>query len=104
VVRSRQEEVSADIFDMLLSMSDFQLFKEQMVDYREQCVEKTSDNFLCISGRPTCLHTDMDQDMEDGEERADLMDALVVKPLSPQGGLDSRDGPPAFGIVPMRNA
>jgi len=42
------------------------------------------------------LHTD---DMEDGEERMDLIDGLVVKPLSPKGGLDSSDGPPAFGTM-----
>jgi len=94
LLEARQEEVSADVFDMLLSMSDFELFKEQMVDYREQCVEKTSENFLCISGRPTCLHT---EDMEDGDERMDLMDGLVVKPLSPKGVLD---GPPPFGVLP----
>lgn len=97
LLEARQDEVCADVFDMLLSMSDFELFKEQMVDYREQCVEMTSENFLCLSGRPTVLHTD---DMEDGEERMDLIDGLVVKPLSPKGGLDSSDGPPAFGTVP----
>merc|ERR1719231_1413536 len=41
LLEARQDEISADVFDMLLSMSDFELFKEQMVDYREQCVERT---------------------------------------------------------------
>merc|ERR1711939_1025192 len=95
VLEARQEEISADVFDMLLSMSDFEMFKEQMLEYREQCVEKTSTGFLCISGRPTVLHTD---DMEDGEERMDLMDGLMVKPLSPKG-LASRDAPPPFGTI-----
>merc|ERR1711998_487652 len=98
LLEARQDEVCADVFDMLLSMSDFELFKEQMVEYREQCVERTNQDFLCISGRPTVLHT---EDMEDGEERMDLMDGLVVKPLSPKGGLDSRDSPPPFGMIPQ---
>jgi len=97
VLEERQDEVSADVFDMLLSMSDFELFKEQMLEYKEQCVEKTSTGFLCISGRPTVLHTD---DMEDGEERFDLMDGLSIKPLSPKG-LAARDGPPPFGLIPQ---
>merc|ERR1711907_124776 len=96
LLEAREAEIGADVFDMLLSMSDFEVFKEQMVEYREQCVDKTSADCLCISGRPTVLHTD---DMEDGEERMDLMDGLMVKPLSPKGGLDSRDAPPPFGTI-----
>jgi len=95
LLETRQDEIGDDLTDMLLSMSDFEVFKEQMVEYREQCVEKTNTDFLCISGRPTVLHTD---DMEDGEERMDLMDGLMVKPLSPKG-LASRDAPPPFGTI-----
>merc|ERR1711907_553616 len=72
LLEAREDEISADVFDMLLSLSDFETFKEQMVDYREQRVEaRPEENFLCISGRPTVLHLD---DMEDGEARLDLMD------------------------------
>merc|ERR1712022_90559 len=39
LLEERQDEVSADVFDMLLTMSDFELFKEQMLEYKEQCVE-----------------------------------------------------------------
>merc|ERR1711998_302205 len=97
ILEEREDEVSADVFDMLLTMSDFELFKEQMLEYKEQCVEKTSTGFLCISGRPTVLHT---EDMEDGEERFDLMDGLSIKPLSPTG-LAAREGPPPFGVIPQ---
>ena len=32
--RNRQEELDGDIFDLLLSFSDFTHFKEMMLDYR----------------------------------------------------------------------
>jgi len=96
MIEQREEEVGADVFDMLLSMSDFEMFKEQMVEYKEQCVEMTSQNMFSISGQPTVVHT---EDMEDGEMRMDLMDGLSIKPLSPKTGLAARDGPPAFGHV-----
>lgn len=100
MLETREEEVGADVFDMLLSMSDFEIFKEQMVEYREQCVEMTNPDCICISGRPTVFHTD---DMEDGEQRMDLMDGLEIKPLSPQG-LNSSDGPPPFGAAHVGSA
>merc|ERR1711959_218796 len=101
LLEAREDEISADVFDMLLSLSDFETFKAQMVDFREQRVEaRPEENFLCLSGRPTVLHT---EDMEDGEARLDLMDGLQIKPLSPKGvmGGDS-DGPPAFASVAPR--
>merc|ERR1711907_78139 len=98
MLEAREDEISADVVDMLLSMSDFELFKESMVDYKEQIVEQTHQgDFLCLSGRPTVLHTD---DMEDGEARPDLM-GLEIKPLSPKGLLvqGGGDGPPPFSAV-----
>jgi len=81
-------------------MSDFSMFKEQMVDYREQCVECSNSAMmgigLCITVTPTVVHT---EDMEDGEERMDLMDGLCIKPLSPVG-LADRSAPPPFGAFP----
>merc|ERR1712178_169320 len=97
MLEQRPDEVSEDVTDMLLSLSDFELFKESMLEYKEQCVEKTSNGFLCLQGKPTVIHAD---EMEDGEERLDLMDALNIAPISPKGGLASPDGPPAFGITP----
>jgi len=98
----REDEVSEDITEMLLEMSDFEMFKESMLAYKEQCVEKTSQLSpgFCLSVAPTVLHTD---DMEDGEERLDLMDGLNIAPLSPgaKSCLNDGDGPPAFGIIPM---
>merc|ERR1711977_143113 len=84
LLEARQEEIGADVFDMLLSLSDFEEFKEQMIGYKEQHVDGTGGDLLgiCISGRPTVLHTD---DMEDGDVRMDLMDGLDIQPLSPKG-------------------
>jgi len=95
LLEEREDEISADVFDMLLSLSDFEVFKEQMVEYKEQRVNSNVGNFLCISGKPTVLHT---EDMEDGEARLDLMDGLSIKPLSP-GGVMASDGPPPFATV-----
>ena len=85
---------------MLLGMSDFNMFKEQMVEYREQCVDMSNtemmDIGLCLHVTPTVVHN---EEMEDGEEREDLMDGLCIKPLSPSG-LNSRSAPPPFGAFP----
>merc|ERR1711907_736745 len=54
LLEAREAEIGADVFDMLLSMSDFEVFKEQMVEYREQCVDKTSADCLCISCDRLC--------------------------------------------------
>merc|ERR1711907_146710 len=96
MLEQRQDEVSEDVTEMLLSLSDFEVFKESVLEHKEQCVEKTSEGILCLQGQPTVIHVD---EMEDGEERLDLMDGLSIAPISPKGGLSS-DGPPAFGITP----
>lgn len=97
--RAREDEISPDVCDMLLSLSDFEIFKEQMVDYKEQIVEQTHGSMmdLCLSGRPTVIHT---EDMEDGEARLDLMDGLQIKPLSPKSVVGGDDEPPAFAAIP----
>jgi len=103
VLRSRHEEIGEDLMDMLLGMSDFNQFKEQMLEFREQIVEGTSShalNMMAIGPTVTNLivHT---EDMEDGEERMDLMDGLCIKPLSPVGAANARSpGPPPFGNFP----
>lgn len=101
MLEARQDEVSEDVMDLLLEMSDFELFKDSMLAYKEQCVEKSGDSALtlCLDVRPTVIHSD---EMEDGEERLDLMDALNIAPLSPgaKGGLAAADGPPAFEVIP----
>jgi len=98
MLEKREDEVSADVFEMLLSLSDFETFKESILAYKEQRVEGTVENFLSLCGTAPVMHID---EMEDGDERLDLMDGLNIAPLSPglKGGLDDMDGPPAFGVV-----
>jgi len=101
LLEQRQDEVCEDVMDMLLEMSDFELFKDSMLAYKEQCVEHSGPSLsLCLSIAPTVLHSD---EMEDGEERLDLMDALNIAPLSPgaKGGLAAADAPPVFGVIPQ---
>jgi len=101
MLEKRRDEVSEDVIDMLISMSDFEIFKESMLEYKEQCVENTGCLYgLVLNGKHTTLHYD---DMEDGDERPDLMDGLCIAPLSPQSALkNGLDGPPAFGVMPFR--
>lgn len=40
--REREEEIAGDVFDMLLSLSDFEMFREQMCDFKEQCLHPVS--------------------------------------------------------------
>lgn len=99
LLEQRQDEISEDVMDMLLEMSDFELFKDSMLAYKEQCVEGSASSLsLCLSIAPTVIHSD---EMEDGEERLDLMDALNIAPISPKGGLAAADAPPAFGVIPQ---
>merc|ERR1712149_136435 len=102
IVRGLRAAIPDFSMESFLEMSDFEMFKESMLAYKEQCVEKTSQLSpgFCLSVAPTVLHTD---DMEDGEERLDLMDGLNIAPLSPgaKSCLNDGDGPPAFGIIPM---
>jgi len=63
-------EIDGDIFDLLASLGDFETFKQQMIS------AKTSPaSGLALTGKSLHIHVDED---EEGEERPDLSDALVV--------------------------
>merc|ERR1712194_57042 len=83
LLEKREEEVSTDVFDMLLSLSDFEMFRTQMCEFKEQCMGKggegfAAENFLCISGCP--VHED---EQEDGEARPDLNCFLDITNITP---------------------
>lgn len=75
LLQCREEEVCADVFDMLLSLSDFEMFREQMCEYKEQRLNQGNQqqaaaaSFLCISGNHSTIHED---EQEDGEARPEL--------------------------------
>lgn len=99
LLEARHEEIGEDLMELLLGMSDFENFRSQMVDWKEQLVEKSNPTMMGIC--PVVSHVVMHtEDMEDGEERMDLMDfGLDIKPLSPTGVPGDR--PPPFGAVPF---
>ncbi len=67
----RKDQVDTPLLDMLLSFSDFLVFKEMMVSAKDALE-------LSIQGKASVLHRD---EMEDGEERADL-EGLLITPLT----------------------
>eukprot|EP00656_Telonema_subtile_P042073 TRINITY_DN474_c0_g1_i6.p1 TRINITY_DN474_c0_g1~~TRINITY_DN474_c0_g1_i6.p1 ORF type:complete len:116 (+),score=33.61 TRINITY_DN474_c0_g1_i6:70-417(+) len=83
LLEKREEEVSADVFDMLLSLSDFEMFRDQMCEFKEQCLGGcegfAAENFLSISGCP--VHQD---EQEDGEARPELNTFLEITAITPE--------------------
>eukprot|EP00811_Abedinium_folium_P008701 NODE_18042_length_913_cov_9.835878.p1 GENE.NODE_18042_length_913_cov_9.835878~~NODE_18042_length_913_cov_9.835878.p1 ORF type:complete len:226 (-),score=66.83 NODE_18042_length_913_cov_9.835878:227-904(-) len=74
----REGEVDFDVFELLVSLSDFGSFKQQMLAERARCEDVgTSAIGLCISGAHSKICTD---EVEDGDERPDLEDLLLVSP------------------------
>ncbi|KAK9814103.1 hypothetical protein WJX72_000732 [[Myrmecia] bisecta] len=73
----RQEELMGDIFDLLLSLSDFQSFKEMMVDYSKAAAGLGSGIEVIV--RPLTVHTD---EQEDGDWRPDLDCELHIEPAT----------------------
>lgn len=66
----RKDQIDTPLLDMLLSFSDFSRFKDMMLSCKESLE-------LSIQGKASVIHND---EMEDGEERADL-DGLLIFPL-----------------------
>jgi len=76
LVKRGEEEVDNSVFDLLVSLSDFDSFKAQMI------AEKApQDKGLSVAGTASKIYQDED---EDGEERPDLADLLVVTPATPK--------------------
>ena len=67
----RKDQVDTSLLDMLLSFSDFIVFKEMMISAKDALE-------LSIQGKASVIHSD---EMEDGEERGDL-EGLLITPLT----------------------
>eukprot|EP00929_Paragymnodinium_shiwhaense_P096643 TRINITY_DN5828_c0_g1_i1.p1 TRINITY_DN5828_c0_g1~~TRINITY_DN5828_c0_g1_i1.p1 ORF type:complete len:229 (-),score=92.32 TRINITY_DN5828_c0_g1_i1:103-789(-) len=74
LVQRGEEEIDHAVFDMLMSLAEFDAFKQQMLTYG---AKKTD---LGINGVASTLHQD---EVEDGEIRKDLEDLLIIAPASP---------------------
>jgi len=74
MLSTREDALVGEVFDMLLSLSDFDTFKDLMLSYKQ---EKANGSLLDINIRPMMLHVG---DEEDGDHRPDLDDHLIVSP------------------------
>lgn len=74
---SREDEVDGEVFEMLVSLADFETFKQQMLAYKNQ--NKVD---LVLQGSSVPIHED---EQEDGEVRPDLEDLMKITPASPAG-------------------
>ena len=63
LIQKRPDEIDGPLFEMLLSFSDFSMFKDMMLAAKNQ-----TDEFM-ISGALAKIHT---EDCSDGEEMPDL--------------------------------
>lgn len=71
MLQSHHDEMSnSDVFELLLSLGDFDIFKEFMLAYNKMLDDAQSGNAaLEVRGSRTCLYTD---EMADGEIRHDI--------------------------------
>eukprot|EP00798_Chlamydomonas_sp_ICE-L_P010139 gene10139-8040_t len=74
-LQARKEEFVSDIYDLLLSIVDFESFKETMIAYKQ---ELRNGNTFQIHITPLCLHS---EEQEDVELRPDLDQGLTVSPI-----------------------
>ncbi|CAE7250919.1 arl2bp [Symbiodinium microadriaticum] len=72
--RRGEDEIDAAVLDLLISLTDFMSFKQQML------MVKAGDAGLSLSGTASQIHVDED---EEGEARPDLDGLLTVSPASP---------------------
>lgn len=72
-----EDAIDPEMLDLLVSLADFEAFKAQML------ATKSGHKLdLSIAGVASTIHRD---EVEDGEVRPDLADALLVTPASPSG-------------------
>lgn len=78
LVKRGEEEVDCAVFDLLLSLADFDAFKASMI--AEKAALEPSGG-LTVAGKASRIHQDEDSE---GEERPDLMDLMMIS-SSPKG-------------------
>lgn len=74
---AREDEVDGEVFEMLVSLADFETFKQQMLAYKNQHLID-----LTLKGSAAPIHEDED---EEGDIRPDLEDLMKITPASPAG-------------------
>lgn len=72
-----EEEITADVFDVLLSLGDFTVFKDIMLSYKASKAGRCNDDLnLSLDGSSVSLHMD---EQEEGDEYPDL--ELSISPM-----------------------
>jgi ADP-ribosylation factor 2-binding protein len=76
---ARKDELMSEVFDLLLSLGDFETFKEVMLSYKEELSQDASSSMQihCSAMR---LYS---EEQEDGDERPDLDFGLTISPVGP---------------------
>eukprot|EP00199_Chlamydomonas_sp_CCMP681_P006274 CAMPEP_0119113306 /NCGR_PEP_ID=MMETSP1180-20130426/43483_1 /TAXON_ID=3052 ORGANISM="Chlamydomonas cf sp, Strain CCMP681" /NCGR_SAMPLE_ID=MMETSP1180 /ASSEMBLY_ACC=CAM_ASM_000741 /LENGTH=217 /DNA_ID=CAMNT_0007101287 /DNA_START=129 /DNA_END=782 /DNA_ORIENTATION=+ len=79
---TRKDELMSDVFDLLLSLGDFEAFRDIMLEYkREFSQDPSSSAGLALSCHALKVHL---EDQEEGEERPDLDFTLTItSPVGP---------------------
>lgn len=87
MLSSRQEELAGEMFDLLLSLSEFSAFKEMMLSYKyeQQQQQGASSSGVApfgLGGISVCqlqVHT---EEQSDGDERPDLDLGISITGIS----------------------
>eukprot|EP00831_Metopus_contortus_P025304 TRINITY_DN21842_c0_g1_i2.p3 TRINITY_DN21842_c0_g1~~TRINITY_DN21842_c0_g1_i2.p3 ORF type:complete len:127 (+),score=31.89 TRINITY_DN21842_c0_g1_i2:131-511(+) len=74
LLEKRANEIDEQLSETLISLSDFMVFKQLILEYKDRHSGKALD--LCLSGTSAHLH---DEEQSDGDERPDIM--LDIRPL-----------------------
>lgn len=72
----RQDEIDPELMEILISYSDFETFKAQMLSFKN----RAAFGDLNVTGKASKIHTDEE---DEGEERPELGDLLQIAPASP---------------------
>ena len=78
MLNSRKDELNGEVFDMMLTLTEFDSFKELMLSYKQNAGQDFMGLDLTLSTTCLAVHTD---EQEDGEERPDLDMGLNITGL-----------------------
>ncbi|GFR51997.1 hypothetical protein Agub_g14532 [Astrephomene gubernaculifera] len=75
LLESHKDNLMSDVFDLLLSLADFETFKEVMLSYKRDLSEGPTFQINCT---PLRVYT---EEQEDGDARPDLDLSLQISPI-----------------------
>lgn len=78
MLNARKDELNGEVFDMMLTLTEFDSFKELMLSYKENADQGFKGLDLTLSTTCLAMHTN---EQEDGEERPDLDMGLNITGL-----------------------